>query len=428
MTFGSLLSQHTVAQVIAQAHKPEQHFNPPTSVIHVQSSQTVEASLSVLLKHKINAAPILDEATGNFIGMVGMADLVEYVLALRSVGEKSFKGNVYFWRSLFLVADPVLYTNIHCIKQRLYIDLMCKQLTLCEILAHFILLELENAASSGTNDSSSSPARSGDNNSSLSPISSEDYATQFLNVVRSLRALEPIPVTSISDLSKRDPLMLLQESDTLLTAIKLFAKGVHRALVTKGPLSEDQVKNGVPKDMVVAILSQSDVLRFFEKSLKSWGDVMEKKLNDLKLSAPKSIISVPSSATVLQALQSMHDHRISSVAVVDNGNKLLGCISVTDVKYVLISIRRGVLSNNCAQFINKIKTTQMLENEGKDTYPAIQTSATISLSQLIRLLVVTHIHRIYITNSDTAKPDYGCAMSVVSLSDIMGSLVKLAEQ
>ncbi|KAJ1501415.1 cell separation during budding [Coelomomyces lativittatus] len=167
------------------------------------------------------------------------------------------------------------------------------------------------------------------------------------------------------------------------------------------------------------------MIRYMSDQIKlsPFNRILAYKLSDLQLSLPKNLVLVKCSQSLLDALQAMHMNRVSSVAVVDNSGKLLGNISAADVKYIMRNLRYGILFDTCAHFINKVKTTKMLENAGKDSVPVIQCSPHIVLVQLIKVLLVMQVHRIWITEQSPDLPTFQEPISVISLTDIFRALV-----
>jgi len=436
-----------------------------SAVIDVPVANTVESSLAVLIRNRINSAPILDESGEKYIGMVSTADLVSYAIALHSTGDKKIsripeekeKDPNDLSSSLPpLIQEPSVLTSESSPSSMS--NSTSNSPTLPRTRLHPSTGNISHShANANANSNAHSHSRSHshshlhgthsnfglhpssshhdardlDDQGSISSVSSsssifvqdegEDAAQKFLEVVQKIQSALPVPISLISHLSERDPLVVIGGDESVLTAIReTFAKGVHRVLVTQKTISvEDIASNGVPKDKVIGLLSQSDIIRYIVDHLDQWREVLDRSIADLGLSAPKEIISITANSTVIQALEILQKYKISSVAVVDPTHRLLGVISTTDVLFALLNIRRGILKQHCSQFIQKIKTKQMLENEGRESFPAIQTSPNVQLSQLVRLLVATNIHRIYVTQNNTSKADFGSPIGVVSMTDIL---------
>ncbi|ORZ34865.1 hypothetical protein BCR44DRAFT_119895 [Catenaria anguillulae PL171] len=346
-----------------------------TAVVTVDSTMSCEEAFDRLVQHNINAAPVWDAETKAYVGMVSMLDVVEFVLML-------VKANKAVWQEM----DAELATR--------------------------------PATSSGTH-AGAAHARSAPGQEQQRAASAKETDARGLaiaEIASRIRQVKPIPVSYISDLAKRDPFMCLPRTATLDKAMDIFAKGIHRIVITE---SEAEPAN------LVGILTQSDMTHWLSENgtQSPFDQVLKMKLSELRLSQPKDIIYVKSFQPVLEALQSMQANRVSSVAVVDASDRLLGNISATDVKHIMRHLRYGVLFESCAQFIGGVKTRQMLENAGKDTVPVIQVSPNASLSQVLRLLVVTRVHRVWCTQQDSHASNFQSPVAVVSLTDILRVLL-----
>lgn len=119
------------------------------------------------------------------------------------------------------------------------------------------------------------------------------------------------------DLSRKNPFYSVTADSTLLQAMDVFSKGIHRVAVA-GPDGE-----------LVGVLTQSNVSQYlFPKLINS--PEGKKTLKDFGLGKSK-VISIGSEAQVFAALNLMHDNGVSSVPLVDHGGHLVGSISMSDV-------------------------------------------------------------------------------------------------
>ncbi|KNE66242.1 hypothetical protein AMAG_10479 [Allomyces macrogynus ATCC 38327] len=165
----------------------------------------------------------------------------------------------------------------------------------------------------------------------------------------------------------------------------------------------------------IGMVTMHDLVEYVVTLVKANKSVWQEL--DAELGPP--IIHVTAFQPVIDALQAMHTHRVSSVAIVDGTDRLLGNISASDVKHIMRHLRYGILFEPCSQFINKVKTRQMLENAGKDIVPVIQVSAHALLAQVLRLLIVTHVHRVWCTQQNPQAANFQAPISVVSMTDIL---------
>lgn len=236
----------------------------------------------------------------------------------------------------------------------------------------------------------------------------EEKAIKISQLVECVRKRESVPVTIVSDFSAKDPLICVPHDCTLLLAMQHFARGINRIMVQNNT-------------QIVGIVSQSDVIKFLSQNDKTppFNAILSSKISQLQLCERREIISVRSFDRVYDALSMMVQQNVSSVAVVDSNTKLLGNISSSDIKHVLLNLQRGLLFESCSQFINSVKTRQMLKNSGKDIVPVIQVSMNAILSQVLRLLLVTNVHRVWVTESCMENVTYQCPITVISMTDIL---------
>ncbi|KAL7746641.1 cell separation during budding [Sorochytrium milnesiophthora] len=356
-------------------------------VVSVPSNVPVETAFDLLVRHSINAAPVLDPSTGNYVGMVSMHDVLEYVITLVQANKQVLQE---------LDAHPA--DNIGALTSD---DAAAKG----------------QAPDPGAAAAGMPPPQQQQQQQQHSSMASteESRGIAIEEIVKRVRQVRAVPVAYISDLSSRDPYHALPLSGTLDQAIDIFVKGVHRIVIT----------DATSDKKLVGIISQSDLLHYICQHEKdeAMAEALRAKISDLGLSEPKEIIHVKAFQHVIDALQAMHQHRLSSVAVVDPNSRLLGNISATDVKHIMRHLRYGVLFDTCSQFINKVKTRQMLENAGKDIVPVIQVSPHASLQQVVRLMMVTHVHRVWVTEQNPATANFQAPLSVVSMTDILRALI-----
>ncbi len=131
--------------------------------------------------------------------------------------------------------------------------------------------------------------------------------------------LKRAPTGLISDFSRHNSFYSVQLSGSLEDVIEFFGMGLHRVCV----LNDQREFKGV--------LSQSDALRYLAKHLDEIPFVADKTLEELGLCSIKPL-TASQNGTVLQALMTMHDNSVSSIAIVDNSGALVANLSMTDIK------------------------------------------------------------------------------------------------
>ena len=92
------------------------------------------------------------------------------------------------------------------------------------------------------------------------------------------------------------------------------------------------------------------------------------------------------------ALKLMNNEGVSSVAVVDNQNNVIGNISNVDVKLLTKSSSAPLLENTCTHFVTVILSTRGMD-DGKDSFPVYYVSPHSTLAHTVAKLVATTAHR-----------------------------------
>lgn len=90
------------------------------------------------------------------------------------------------------------------------------------------------------------------------------------------------------------------------------------------------------------------------------------------------------------------DEGVSSLAILDNANNVIGNISNVDVKLLTKSSSFPLLRNTCIHFISVILSTRGM-NEGKDSFPVFHVTPLNTLAHTVAKLVATKSHRMWVT-------------------------------
>lgn len=262
---------------------------------------------------------------------------------------------------------------------------------------------------------------------------------------------KPAIVGDLIQSTPKDPFVKLSETENLSNAISILGSGVHRIAITNPQM-----------DTIKGILSQRRLIKHLWDNARSFPDLeplLNSSLQDLQIgvfndnstvkltSKQSKVISIHGDEPLEMALFKMYQERISSIAVIDAQNMLIGNISVTDVKHVTRTSQYHLLSKTCRHFISIILNTRGLENGGKDSFPIFHVYPTSSLGRTIAKLVATKSHRLWIVkpsnentliqqnkdyleaefnNSHSAEKDRvtGKLIGVVSLTDILSVLAR----
>lgn len=120
--------------------------------------------------------------------------------------------------------------------------------------------------------------------------------------------------------SRRNPFHPIEQSFSLLSAIELLAKvrGLHRVPVCD------------PERKLVGLVTQSQVVDFLKKNMGRIGPKVNKKVMEIVQSFKP--ITVKEADTALDAFKLMNTEGVSGVAVVNEENKIVGTLSIRDLK------------------------------------------------------------------------------------------------
>jgi len=211
-----------------------------------------------------------------------------------------------------------------------------------------------------------------------------NYDEQELSNPQSIQPLMSEPCSNVSDASGRDPFLPVESMAPLQAAIMKMVKWkVHRIPVID---SEGQL---------MTLITQSQVLKFLYQNMSKFGDLPYSSVGSLNM-VHSPVITISLDAKVIEAFKTMQAQRVSAVAVVDSEGKLVGNISVSDLK--LIGYDGTMFSRlhyPVSQFL-KLLTTD------NNTEAPITVSADSMFREVVSKLVTSRIHRVYLTDESGA--------------------------
>lgn len=255
-----------------------------------------------------------------------------------------------------------------------------------------------------------------------------------------------VKVGDIIKLVPKTPFLKISENESLSKILQILGNGVHRVAIT-----DDEVG---PQMKLKGILSQRRLLKYlWENAFKfeNFEELSKFQLKDLKIGVLEKpfeqkdlqdkannkhrVIAIEGTQPLIDALLKMYTNQISSIAIIDSNQMLLGNISVTDIKYLTHISQYPLLFNTCKHFISYILNKRGLD-DGKDSFPIFHVYMTSSLNRCMAKLVATKAHRLWIVDDTVSQPStpttdnqpplvgIGKLIGVVSLSDILGVFVR----
>eukprot|EP01118_Nematostelium_gracile_P006091 TRINITY_DN1948_c0_g1_i1.p1 TRINITY_DN1948_c0_g1~~TRINITY_DN1948_c0_g1_i1.p1 ORF type:complete len:315 (+),score=73.59 TRINITY_DN1948_c0_g1_i1:116-1060(+) len=218
--------------------------------------------------------------------------------------------------------------------------------------------------------------------------------------------IESEPVSRVADLSRSNSFISILPDTPFMEVLEIFATtGAHRVAIAD-PIS------AVPK--TDNILTQSRVIQFLSDHLELLGDLGEKTVKELNLGM-KMVICVSSEETALEAFKLMAQHKISSVAITEEG-KVIANLSAKDIKLVQSDAPISTMYKTTVEFVSKVHST-----ESNTSAPVIYCKSNDTLSKVITHLAHSKRHRLYIVD-DEKRP-----LGVITLGDIVRKIIEWSD-
>jgi len=202
------------------------------------------------------------------------------------------------------------------------------------------------------------------------------------------------PIGDAVDRSKKDEWVTVEPTESLLTVLGRFSKGLHRVAVLAGDGSQK----------VASVATQTDALRFMLQQEESLKDVMSKSLAQLKL-VKEWVLFVSKNDRAINAYKKMHEHKVSAMAVLDD-KTLVASILASDLRNIATAKGLKVLTLPNLDFISK--------QRGGDLSISAICRPDDLLGDIIKKIVEHHYHRLWVVDHQMHP------IGVVSLTDVCG--------
>ncbi|ORX75020.1 hypothetical protein DL89DRAFT_203183, partial [Linderina pennispora] len=199
-----------------------------------------------------------------------------------------------------------------------------------------------------------------------------------------------VEVSRLTDMSHMNPFYSVLPETTVAQIVGVFASGTHRVAVMQ---SEREIRG---------ILSQTRVVRYFfehcagpqatDPQAVQINGLLDRTLQDLGLVTGNVVMAKPTTP-VLQALSLLERWHISSVAIVEDNQRLVGNLSVTDIKYVVKN--KQLLHGTCIELIQSVRYMQGLQ-DGRDRAAVFSVRPEASLRYALSKLIATGAHRVWV--------------------------------
>jgi len=144
-----------------------------------------------------------------------------------------------------------------------------------------------------------------------------------------------------------------------------------------------------------------------------WQHGLDASVSQLGLAAPKNdIFKARESTLLVEVFQTFCDKNISGSPIVDNEDRVIGALSITDFQF-------SDAFNNYDQYSKRTVQDFIVDNPIKRTRP-ITCSGDTSLIAVLQKMVVAEVHRIFLVDDD----DH--VVAIISGTDVLKAILKTA--
>lgn len=158
--------------------------------------------------------------------------------------------------------------------------------------------------------------------------------------------------------------------------------------------------------------------RWLHQNIASLGTIKDKPLSLFTVPLTKKVVSVSEDDIAITAFQKMIDENVTGVAVVNEAGRLMGALSMRDIKIISHDARLfWRLNQTVHNFLLKLRS----EYQEKHSRPQRVVSADLedTLANVVEQLATERIHNVFIINNHREKKLIG----VVNLKDIANEIL-----
>jgi len=221
-----------------------------------------------------------------------------------------------------------------------------------------------------------------------------DHITNYLREDNSLGSLfASDKATFITNYSKRESLPVVRMNTTLPQLLSVLSTS-HRVVVCEGKNLQNYI-------------TQSDAVEFIHKR-NLLGPTAKQTVDALQL-ATKKVVTINDTELVIEAFKKMVTEKVSGVGVVNDQNKLVGCVTAHDIRAITST---GELLEHLYETYSKYR--DIMQTLKVPTKPQIiRANSSTTLEGVVNTIVKEKVHRVFLTdNNDQVS-------GVISLSDVL---------
>jgi len=205
------------------------------------------------------------------------------------------------------------------------------------------------------------------------------------------------PVSSLGLRAWRNPWYTISQDATVQDALDMFSR-----------TRADQIAVFDNNGNFVNILTQYMLVHWLaQRPSDEIGQLDSKSVQTFRLGYQR-VVRVHKNRPVLHAFIRMDDVGVSGVAVTDDGNKVIGNISTTDLKDI------GGRAENFRKLYMDCGTFLSQKEYGKEIPQLLCVHRDQSIRELLDMFIRYNIHRVYVVERDDFRP-----VGVISDGDII---------
>jgi len=206
----------------------------------------------------------------------------------------------------------------------------------------------------------------------------------------------------MSDLSGTNPFIPIDEETPVIEALREFnIKRIHRMPITKHKDASD----------VVALLTESSLIEWLAKHidvLAHFGSMTVKQLNLGGIEGFHQVICVKTYETLLAALSIIEKYKVHGLPVLDEHDKLVGNLSVSDLKYAADLSNLGITVHD------------FFEQNATPRPPLVTVTTAAKFSEVLLKMAEHKVHRIHVVDTENRPVD------IISMSNVLDIILLFA--
>jgi CBS domain-containing protein len=219
----------------------------------------------------------------------------------------------------------------------------------------------------------------------------EDSLTNAAALQIAFRVFRMVSVGRVAEMSETDTISFINENAKASSLLPILAK-THRVLVVS---NEGAYTGVVSQSAVVSYLAN----QIHMGAMKNMGLAA---LDQFNYGGETSVISIPETATFLDAMKALNTNKVSCLAVVDVEGQLVGNFSASDL--------RGLYSDNFPHLAEPLKNF-LASHSAASLHPILVKNQGTLLDN-IKILTTNQLHHIW-------KVENGKPTGIFSVSDVI---------